>query len=107
MDIKVPFPLFADHPELDAQVPAEISPRQSQRHRQAALLHVQDVRLQGDPVHRRDGLSEREGELILTVQVMNECHISIDLPQITQLKIDHNPFAKGFRDTGAAKGSKR
>jgi len=22
--------------------------------------------------------------------------------QITQLKIDNNPFAKGFRDTGAA-----
>ena len=26
----VPFLPFADHPELDAQVPAEISPRQSQ-----------------------------------------------------------------------------
>ena len=28
-------------------------------------------------------------------------------PQVAQLKIDHNPFAKGFRDTGAAKGAKR
>ena len=26
--------------------------------------------------------------------------------KITQLKIDHNPFAKGFRDTGASKSSK-
>lgn len=27
--------------------------------------------------------------------------------QITQLKIDHNPFAKGFRDTGAGKREKK
>ena len=27
--------------------------------------------------------------------------------KITQLKIDHNPFAKGFRDTGASKSSKK
>ena len=27
--------------------------------------------------------------------------------KVTQLKIDHNPFAKGFRDTGGAKGVKR
>ena len=27
--------------------------------------------------------------------------------QITQLKIDHNPFAKGFRDTGAGKSQKK
>ena len=27
--------------------------------------------------------------------------------KVTQLKIDHNPFAKGFRDTGGAKGLKR
>lgn len=29
------------------------------------------------------------------------------LPQITQLKIDNNPFAKGFRDTGAGKREKK
>jgi len=28
-------------------------------------------------------------------------------PQITQLKIDNNPFAKGFRDTGAGKREKK
>ena len=50
--------LFADYLELDAQVPAEISPRQSQRYCQAALLHLQDLRLQGDSVHRRHRLSE-------------------------------------------------
>ncbi|XP_040566165.1 uncharacterized protein [Lepeophtheirus salmonis] len=27
--------------------------------------------------------------------------------KITQMKIDHNPFAKGFRDTGAGKSSKK
>ena len=27
--------------------------------------------------------------------------------QITQLKIDHNPFAKGFRDTGAGAKSQK
>lgn len=30
-----------------------------------------------------------------------------DLMQITQLKIDNNPFAKGFRDTGAGKREKK
>jgi hypothetical protein len=29
------------------------------------------------------------------------------LEQITQLKIDNNPFAKGFRDTGAGKREKK
>lgn len=28
-------------------------------------------------------------------------------PQITQLKIDNNPFAKGFRDTGNGRREKR
>lgn len=27
--------------------------------------------------------------------------------KITQLKIDHNPFAKGFRETGHAKSQKK
>ena len=27
--------------------------------------------------------------------------------KITQLKIDHNPFAKGFRDTGAGRSQKK
>ena len=31
----------------------------------------------------------------------------IKFTQITQLKIDHNPFAKGFRDTGAGKSAKK
>ena len=61
MDITVPFPLFADHPELDAQVPAEVPLGQGKRHPAAALLHVQDVRLQGDRLHRRDRLPKREG----------------------------------------------
>ena len=27
--------------------------------------------------------------------------------KITQLKIDHNPFAKGFRETGGSKNNKK
>lgn len=33
--------------------------------------------------------------------------ISLFLLQITQLKIDNNPFAKGFRDTGNGRREKR
>ena len=29
------------------------------------------------------------------------------LSQITQLKIDNNPFAKGFREAGAGKSAKK
>ena len=50
--------LFADHSELNAQVPASVPPGESQRHPPAALLHLQDLRIQGVPVHCCDGLSE-------------------------------------------------
>ena len=43
--------LVADDPELDAQVPAEVPPGESQRHPSAPLLHIQDLRLQGNPTH--------------------------------------------------------
>lgn len=36
---------YADDPELDAQVPAEVSPGACQRYPEAALLHLQDLRL--------------------------------------------------------------
>ncbi|XP_072163849.1 uncharacterized protein [Diadema setosum] len=41
----------------------------------------------------------RENEFIAVTAYQNE--------KITQLKIDHNPFAKGFRDSGAGKREKR
>ncbi|XP_022704451.1 T-box transcription factor TBX3-like [Varroa jacobsoni] len=41
----------------------------------------------------------RETEFIAVTAYQNE--------KITQLKIDNNPFAKGFRDTGAGKTNKR
>ena len=50
--------LFPDHSELNAQVPASVPPGESQRHPPAALLHLQDLRLQGVSVHSCDGLSE-------------------------------------------------
>jgi hypothetical protein len=46
----------ADHSEFDAQVPAPLSPGQGQRHPAAALLHLQDVRLQGDLLRGRHGI---------------------------------------------------
>lgn len=63
---------YADDPELDAQVPAAVPPGARQRHPQAALLHLQDVRLQGDRVHRRHGIPEREGEKAFVVRTIRE-----------------------------------
>ena len=40
----------------------------------------------------------KESQFIAVTAYQNE--------KITQLKIDHNPFAKGFRDTGPAKAVK-
>ena len=40
--------MIADNPELDAQVPAEVPPGEGQRHPSTSLLHLQDLRLQGD-----------------------------------------------------------
>ena len=42
---------IADDPELYAQVPAEVPPGEGQRHPSAPLLHIQDLRLQGNPTH--------------------------------------------------------
>lgn len=59
----ISFFLFAsDHLELYAQVPAAIPPGEGQRHHEVALLHLQDLRLQGNRVHRRHRLPEREGK---------------------------------------------
>lgn len=54
--------VVSDDIELDAQIPAEVSPGASQRHPEASLLDVQELRFQGDGIHRGDRLSEREGE---------------------------------------------
>lgn len=54
--------LVTDDTELDAQVSAEVSPRARQRHPKASVFDVQELRFQGDGVHRRDGLSKREGK---------------------------------------------
>ena len=94
---------MSDDPELDAQVPATVPPGEGDRHHAASLLHLQDLRLQGDQDH--------VGGLKMTMVWFQECtFIAVTAYQnekITQLKIDHNPFAKGFRDTGASKSSKK
>ena len=41
----------------------------------------------------------QESEFIGVTAYQNE--------KITQLKIDHNPFAKGFRETGGSKNNKK
>lgn len=46
---------------------------------------------------------------ILTRKKMNRNKMPVlfNFFQITQLKIDNNPFAKGFRDTGNGRREKR
>ena len=56
----IPHLPFADNTQLNAQVPAAVSPGAGERHRPAAVRHLQDVRVQGDAVHRRHRLPERE-----------------------------------------------
>jgi T-box protein 2 len=41
------------------------------------------------------------------VKIFKFFFLSFAILQITQLKIDNNPFAKGFRDTGAGKREKK
>lgn len=54
--------LVADDPEFNAQVPAKISPSESQRYPEIALLDIQDLRFQGNRVHSGYRLPERKGE---------------------------------------------
>lgn len=46
-------------------------------------------------------------KLLLLTIMMKIFLFSLLQKQITQLKIDNNPFAKGFRDTGAGKREKK
>ena len=78
-----------DNTQLDAQVSATLPRRQAERHNQAAMERVQDVRLQGDWVHRRHGLSEREGDdrrrvfFLHKHSCFNHTHISISIADHT------------------------
>lgn len=53
----------ADDPELNAQVSATVPLGARQRHPQAALFHLQDLRLQGDGVHSSHSIPERKGNV--------------------------------------------
>lgn len=46
----------SDDTELHAQIPTKISPGQGERHPEATVLNLQDIRLQGDGVHSRNRL---------------------------------------------------
>jgi T-box protein 2 len=52
---------------------------------------------------------QNEKVIAIIVMLVSKSHFSFLFhhPQITQLKIDNNPFAKGFRDTGAGKRDKK
>jgi len=53
--------VYSDDSELDAEVPASLSPRARLRHHQPALQYVQDVRLPRNGVHCRHRVPERKG----------------------------------------------
>lgn len=57
-----PFCVFADDPELDAQISAQVSRGEGQQPAEAACQHLQDLHLHRDRVHGGDSLSERPGE---------------------------------------------
>ena len=59
-----PLPLLRspDYPELYAQVPAPVPHREGQRHPEAPLLYVPDLRVPGDRLRGGDRVSERQGE---------------------------------------------
>lgn len=76
---------------------------------------VEDFSLSRNGIYRRHRLPERKGALTISgrglarfwaesQRLARVLYLSI---QITQLKINHNPFAKGFRDTGCGKREKR
>lgn len=56
-----------DDPELHAQVPAQVPHSAGQRHPEAPLQHLQDVRVPRDRVRGCDSISERQGESAFTL----------------------------------------
>ena len=112
--------LVSDRSQLDAQISTEdtfstvsTNGRQQSSHNRASEGGAQDVRVPRGDFHRCDCLPESIGECTRTRACAlesgeNETETKIkwikrDLPivpfQITKLKIDSNPFAKGFRDS--------
>lgn len=112
--------LVSDRSQLDAQISTEdtfstvsTNGRQQSSHNRASEGGAQDVRVPRGDFHRCDCLPESIGECTRTRACAlesgeNETERKIkwikrDLQivpfQITKLKIDSNPFAKGFRDS--------
>lgn len=59
---------------------------------------------QNEKVHTNFQISCVFDHEFILVSLFSSFFLSL---QITQLKIDNNPFAKGFRDTGAGKREKK
>lgn len=105
---------FSDDLELDAQVSAPIPHCQSQWYHAITLFDLQDLRIQGEPIYWGDCLSKWKGRMLARSKLAEDedrmesiWDSSFRSLQITQLKIDHNPFAKGFRESGAGKSQKK
>lgn len=99
-----------DCAQLHAQVPAthplgQVATRSDEPPQQPADDHqsrartVQDVHLPRDSVHCGDRLPKPIGEIEQSMIQQNYNKIYFLSKQITKLKIDSNPFAKGFRDS--------
>ena len=56
--------LLSDDSELNAQIPAAIPPGSSERHFEAPLRELQDLRVPRDRVHRRDSIPERKDHAV-------------------------------------------
>lgn len=106
------FFLSADHFALNASLPPAFPHRPGRRPVQCPLECFPDLYLPWDFLHSGYCLPEHQGQYLF-LQTNANCWLKIThyrdfnrifVPlQITKLKIDHNPFAKGFRDEGTTK----
>lgn len=71
-----------DHPELHAQVPAQVPHSPGQRHPQAALQHLPHLRVPRDRLHRRHCLPERQGTAgqPLALSLPSPCPLPVPVP---------------------------
>lgn len=114
--------LSADYSALNASLPPTLPHRSGRRPVQCALECFPDLHLPGDFLHSSHCVSEHQGQSlslqteltqhkpqmttkhnIKNKKIFKKLNRCPSLLQITKLKINHNPFAKGFRDEGTNK----
>lgn len=97
--------MSADHFALDASIPPALPRGPGRRPLQRPLECLPDVHLSRDVLHCGYRLPEHQGQVQPSSLLITQ-HLGLTITfslQITKLKIDHNPFAKGFRDEGTNK----